>query len=87
MESRRKEEETWEDLQGTPMNDPNYSNALERWMAAADVARADTNRALVKMFQEEKEKTKELQDELDDLKAKIPPDDPCDEEFMEEISS
>jgi rubrerythrin len=85
-ETQRLADEAWEELDSMEMNDANYCKAMRRYLALADEAREVRNREISKMIRETLEKTEELQDELAEVKAKLPADDPCDSDFMEEIS-
>jgi rubrerythrin len=86
-ETQRLADEAWEELDSMEMNDADYYKVMNRYLTLADEAREVRNREISKMFREAAEKTEKLENELAEVKAKLPADDPCDSEFMEEISS
>jgi hypothetical protein len=87
IETQRKADEAWEELDSMEMNDTDYYKVMKRYLTLADEAREVRNREISKLFREARVKTVEQQDELAEEKATLPAADPCDEEFMEDISS
>ncbi len=86
-EAQRKADAAWEDLENMEFNDPNYQFAQQRYLDLAEDARKESNRTLTKIFRELAEKNEELESEVADLKGQMPAGDPCDNAFMEDISS
>jgi hypothetical protein len=89
-ESQRKADAAWEYLEGLDMKDPEYNHAMREYLVLAEDARIKRYKGMQEMLNEVLRRNEALLGELDEVKDKLseqPAEDPCDEEFLEEISS